>query len=498
MSLAQKYRPKSFIEVVGQEDTKSIISRALQKDILSHALIFYGSRGTGKTTLARLIANSLVCLEPKEGILCGQCQMCKSAFENRLVDIVEIDAASHTSVENVRDLIEKMNFQPTIAKKKIYIIDEVHMLSRSAFNALLKTLEEPPLHVFFILATTELHKIPDTIQSRCQIFNFSKFSVNEIAGRLQEICEKEKIIFDREALLQIAQKALGGLRDAVSLLEQHSSNGEILAKDLSIKLGIAAKSLLNDFLQFIQKNEAEKAINLLEKIAGEGLSITNFAKDFLGFLRNEMLQALKNDQEKELNEFLQVIEIFSSAYEQLKDAVIPTLPLEVAVILSSQVFANKKDKFSWFSFSREEKKKPEKEEKIIKNENEVEIKKEIKKDPVFQAEEISLPNVKKLFPQVIAKLKNSALKMALKNSYPEKVEKNKIILALSSDAFKEKIDKNNLELAKAFEEIFGCNLKIDTKFSEISLQPVTSSSEEELDEENISEAIKEIFGEVKE
>ena len=220
MALYLKYRPQDFSSLVGQEFIKTTLKAAVDQDKTVGAYLFTGGRGTGKTSTARIFAKAINCENPKSGDPCGKCSICKEFAENALIDIVEIDAASHTGVDNIREIIEKAQFQPTRTKYKIYIIDEVHMLSKGAFNALLKILEEPPEHIKFILATTEIHKIPETILSRCQRYDFRNFSDEDISSRLSYIAEQEKVKIDQESLQYITKNAEGGMRNAISLFEQ--------------------------------------------------------------------------------------------------------------------------------------------------------------------------------------------------------------------------------------------------------------------------------------
>lgn len=507
MNFANKYRPKAFNEVVGQEHIKKTILTALRKGDASHAFLFCGGRGTGKTTLARLIAKALNCLNPQNGEPCNQCEMCLAATEGRLVDLIEIDAASHTSVDNVRELIEKMQFQPTYAKRKIHIIDEVHMLSRSAFNALLKTLEEPPSHVYFILATTERHKIPETIQSRCQIFNFRHLTKDEMAGRLREICERENIKADRDALLTLANEAAGGMRDAISLLEQYGGGGELTSEALARELGLAPHTMLESLYEHIQEKRLKEAIDNIAGLANEGLSLSGFSRSFLHFLRNKMLVLVENEETENLAAMLEIIRIFSRAHVELKNAVIPTLPLEtalVAIIHGETTTDNlkKEESGSWFSFGK--KTEPREKPKAPEEKPVVAMEKPIEKpvEAVFEAPEINLEILEKVWPQILDKIAAKPVKMNLRfHAKPTAADGEKIVLSFASAAMKEKIEalEAHRELAKALEEIFRVPLKIETRLEEIRLEPVENVEKSGgegggLNKEQIEEAIDEIFG----
>ena len=226
-ALYRKWRPHLWNEVVGQDHIIQTLKNAVRSDRVGHAYLFAGPRGTGKTTTARLIAKAVNCLNEDLSIRpCDQCQHCREVNEGRFLDLIEIDAASNTSVDDVRELRDKINFAPTSGKYKVYIIDEVHMLSTAAFNALLKTLEEPPPHAIFVLATTEAHKIPPTVLSRCQRHEFRRIPVQDIVQHLQSLSQKENIHIDQDALTLIARQSTGSLRDAISLLDQLAASGD--------------------------------------------------------------------------------------------------------------------------------------------------------------------------------------------------------------------------------------------------------------------------------
>src|SRR5512145_2036146 len=241
-ALYRKYRPKEWAEVMGQDHIVTTLKNAIAADRVGHAYLFAGSRGTGKTTLARLLAKAVNCTNPDPTKRpCNECEHCKAVNDNRFMDLIEIDAASNTSVDDVRDLRDKINFSPSQGKYKIYIIDEVHMLSTAAFNALLKTLEEPPPHAIFVLATTEIHKIPATVLSRCQRHEFRRVPVNEIVAQLSKLAAGEDMQVDPEVLALVARQSTGSLRDAISLLDQLSAAGATVTVDKAhVVLGTAA------------------------------------------------------------------------------------------------------------------------------------------------------------------------------------------------------------------------------------------------------------------
>ena len=255
--LYRKYRPDDFSGLIGQDYTSSILKNTIQTNKISHAYIFSGPRGTGKTSTAKIFAKAINCLNPTENGPCNECDSCKSFKEN--ADIIEIDAASNNGVDEIREIINNIKLAPAYSKYKVYIIDEVHMLSTSAFNALLLTLEEPPKHIVFILATTNIESVPITILSRCQRFDFHKISISDIINRLKYVVEQEKIDIEEEAIEEIAYICDGGMRDALSILDQLSSNnGKITINEVISRFGSVSKKQINDLYTCILENNIGK------------------------------------------------------------------------------------------------------------------------------------------------------------------------------------------------------------------------------------------------
>jgi DNA polymerase-3 subunit gamma/tau len=299
LALYRKYRPTNLEDLVGQSDVSSIIKNEILSNKISHAYLFSGPRGTGKTSTAKIIAKMVNCLNlGEDGIPCGKCSSCNDVNSS---DIVEIDAASNNGVDEIRELRDKVNLVPTYGKYKIYIIDEVHMLTIQAFNALLKTLEEPPSHVIFILATTEFYKIPDTVVSRCQKFQFLKFSVNDIFERLREISKLEDISISDDSLYEIARLSDGGLRDAINMLDQLSSfkNGCIEIDDVYKLNSVVSYNELVELLLFVYNNNICEIISLLEQIDKEGKNFDKFISDIIEFFKDVLIY--KNVSELNVN-----------------------------------------------------------------------------------------------------------------------------------------------------------------------------------------------------
>lgn len=355
-TLYRKYRPQSFSEVVGQDHVKQVLKNELKSGTLPHAFLFCGPRGIGKTTMARLIAKSINCEKPEEGEPCNKCAACREIMAGKALDVIEMDAASHTGVDNVREnIIDNSRVAPTRFGYKVFIIDEAHMLSISAFNALLKTLEEPPENTYFILATTESHKLPPTIISRCQRFDFKKVPANKLAGRLDMIAKKEKVDVDQEVIKKIVRHSEGAVRDSESLLGQILSLDEdpVTAEVAELVIPHSDMNLsFNLFEQLASKN-APEGIAAVNSLIDQGIDLNNFNSEMIEFLRKLMLykvnQKLENLDYLELDEenygklqnslekvggreLMDMIEVFIKRGPELKTAEIPQLPLELAVV----------------------------------------------------------------------------------------------------------------------------------------------------------------------
>ncbi|MEK9132665.1 MAG: DNA polymerase III subunit gamma/tau [Patescibacteria group bacterium] len=332
MALYSKYRPQNFANLVGQDHIRLTLLHEIQSGTLTHAYLFAGPRGTGKTSSARLIAKALNCTNKNaEGEPCDQCDFCKTITEGSLIDVLEIDAASNRGIEEIRDLKEKINFAPTRAKTKVYIIDEVHMLTKEAFNALLKTLEEPPENVYFILCTTEIHKIPETIISRCQRFDFKRIDIKTIMTRLNYIAQMEKIEAEDAAIELIARHVEGGLRDAIGLMEQMVMGGKLLASHVRDHMGITGHQTITTLLDLLEKKELTKAIHLINEVHNEGYDLSSFTREVLECLRDKLITAVQQGQDS-VNFILEMIFKFEEARDMLRNTVIPQLPLEIAAI----------------------------------------------------------------------------------------------------------------------------------------------------------------------
>ena len=388
-ALYRKYRPKNFNEMIGQDVIVKTLQNAISRNKISHAYLFTGPRGTGKTSTAKIFAKTINCEQPENGIPCEKCVCCTQINNQQNVDIIEIDAASNNGVDEIRELKNKVNLVPSISKYKVYIIDEVHMLSTSAFNALLKTLEEPPSHVIFILATTDPHKVLPTILSRCQRYDFKKVSESKIYDRLKYVCEQEKITIDDSALKEISRLANGGLRDALSILDQVAaySNDTITEKNVHDVNGTITQNDLKRMILSLTNDDLLNIFNIIDDYDNSGKNFVKLIEEIILFYKNILLMKkipnyFDNNYSELYNEFInlyteeQLIDILNelnSNVNVIKNDSNSRLIFELAIIKiinikkNSQKFNKQLDNNETISLTT----------KNIKNENsDVELKKE--------------------------------------------------------------------------------------------------------------------------
>ena len=356
--LARKFRPTTFNEVIGQEHISQTLKNAIREDKVAHAYLFSGPRGTGKTTIARIFAKALNCKEGPTTEPCGKCQNCMEIAKNQSIDVMEIDAASNTGVDNIREIRENVKFGATSSKYKIYIIDEVHQLSAGAFNALLKTLEEPPEHVIFILATTEQHKVPITILSRCQKYRFRLLSTNEISKAIKNIAIKDNFEIDDEALKIIINASGGSMRDALSLLDQaiSATTGKITAEYIRNLIGLLPKEIISQTLDYIAKNDVDSIIKICKKVYEEGHNVLQFARDLRDHIRQLMIFSINPevsdvsgedtklyDRQKNLfpvSRYIRLSNLISKALEEMKWHDQPRILLELYLLKMAEPYYN--------------------------------------------------------------------------------------------------------------------------------------------------------------
>lgn len=353
-ALYRKFRPQTFEDVKGQDHIVTTLRNQIKADRIGHAYLFCGTRGTGKTTIAKLLARAVNCEHPVEGSPCNECSMCKKIQAQTAMNVIEIDAASNNGVDNIREIVDEVRYSPTDGRYKVYIIDEVHMLSTGAFNALLKTLEEPPSYVIFILATTEVHKIPITILSRCQRYDFRRISIQTIAERLKELMIQEGTEAEDKALTYVARLADGSMRDALSLLDQCIAfyYGQRLTYDNVLTvLGAVDTEVFSRMLFHIMDGDISSCMSLLEEIVLSGRELTQFTIDFIWYLRNlllirtsencedllevssEQFESLRQQAEKISEEVLiRFIRIFSEVSNQVKYAARKRILIEIALV----------------------------------------------------------------------------------------------------------------------------------------------------------------------
>jgi len=488
MSLYLKYRPQNFKTLVGQKHATQTIQNAVKNSTVTHAYLFSGPRGTGKTSLARILAKALNCLDLTEpGEPCNSCEICTAINKGRLVDLIEIDAASNRGIDEIRELRDKIVFAPSQARTKVYIIDEVHMLTKEAFNALLKTLEEPPEHAYFILATTEAHKIPETIISRCQQYNFKRITIDSIVERLREIAASEAVKADLPALNLMARVANGGLRDAIGLFEQMTIDGEIKLEEVAENLGMTNTIHIENFFNHLVQRQALKAIEIINQLNAEGNSIEQFVSEALGYFREQMLINLGNSSD--VNNIMGFITIFSAAKLEITQATIPQLPVEIAIIKACQSDGQ-------VMTPAAEKKKTIADKMVAKvtKEPEAKTEEELEKAPkTEELPELNIETIKDNWQRILDHIDTPFIRMSLLDSDPDKYENDKLYLKFNSSTLMEKIasSANQALVQGAFEAVFGTKVALQLDVKKVNLKQV---KKEKTEDHSVIEMAKEVFG----
>jgi DNA polymerase-3 subunit gamma/tau len=354
MVLYRKYRPQTFSEVIGQEYIVQTLTNAISSEgMLSHAYLFSGPRGSGKTSLARLLAKAVNCQNLTSNIQhlksnyepCNKCSSCLEINQGSALDLIEIDAASNRGIDEIRELRDGIKFAPTKSKYKVFIIDEAQQLTKEAANALLKTLEEPPSHAIFVLATTEIHKMIPTIISRCQRFDFRKLTAQEIVKQLEAISKREEVKVEKEALELISSNSQGSSRDAIGMLDQaitfctDKKDKQITAKEVRELLGLVEISVVKQFVNYLKNKDAKGAVNYLNEIYEKGTDLEVFAKALINYLRDILVLRITQQVDSGFTEeeLQRMLKIFLQAQNQMKYSPIPQLPLELAIVEALQV-----------------------------------------------------------------------------------------------------------------------------------------------------------------
>lgn len=521
-ALYRKYRPKTFDDILGQDHVTRILKNQVKSGNIGHAYLFSGTRGTGKTTAAKVLSRAVNCLNPIDGNPCNECSVCKGILDESLMDVIEMDAASNRKIEDIRELKEKIIYPPSVAKYKVYIIDEVHMLTNEAFNALLKTLEEPPKHLIFILATTEPERLPQTILSRCQRFDFKRITNNDIITNMQTILDIMEIKVERRALELVARNSDGAMRDALSLLDQLIAydNKNITYEDCINILGITSSDLIFELVDAINEKDLGKSLEILERVILEGKDIQQFVKDLTYHFRNLMISKVSKNPEEliftedvdkyvtqskkfQLDEILRCLEILRDTDSNVKWALQPRIVLELAIVkmIESDVTIS-------------EDKKSTKKEKDIKEGIKEEPKEKLstkvegsKKEPNVpqntDEEKFSLKYVKTQWPKImqIIKSKKISIYALIMEGEVQRVDANRIIITYKEgfEFHKNAVNapQNKEFLEQTLTEYFSTPIELVFTMSD-QLEEMTKDNEIEKKEKTKEEKIKEVidfFGE---
>ncbi len=476
MSLYRKYRPQTFADVIGQDHVVTTLENAVSQGKLAHAYLFAGSRGTGKTSVARILAKVMLTHGVTDEAV--KKQIITGVEDGSLVDLVEIDAASNRGIDDIRNLVEKIQFSPVAAGAKVYIIDEVHMLTREAFNALLKTLEEPPPYAFFILATTELQKIPATIQSRCQRFTFRQIREEDIIRGLQGIVDKEHIQIDRTALRSIARHAQGGMRDAISLLDQLRSLEKISPEDVRERIGESGHEHVDSVFEAIAANDRQALLDIVSALEEAGIPLDTFVRQLLGDVRNRLHHAV--DESHSTADLARMLAILLDAIRDIRIAPVPGLVLETALLtLCGADFPSAPAP----AVRVEEKPEPRAEAKIdarkapkeavsapVKPPEPPPAKKEkdVAPSAIVEAPELSIDEVHRQWPTVLRDVTPASVKMSLKNGRVHSIKGSTILLSFTSGFHRDKVAPTDASrrVEEVLEKVFHRPVRIECVLEE--------------------------------
>ena len=542
VSLYRKWRPQSFSDIVGQDNVVKTLKNAIKMNRIAHAYLFCGPRGTGKTSTAKILAKALNCKEGSTVNICGTCSSCTKIRDNNSIDVLEIDAASNRGINEIRELREKVKFSPTEGNYKVYIIDEVHMLTTEAFNALLKTLEEPPEYVIFILATTEPNKLLSTILSRCQRFDFGRLSISDLIKRLSYICEQEGVKISQKALSAIARNAGGGMRDAISILDQTISyaGSDVTLDDVSAVLGMVDHEALIKLTQIMIDHDVEAALNLVSEIIGQGKNISQFVDDLIHHLRNLLLLKECSDtnklievdkEEKErlkslvddllVGQILHWIEILNEMSYDLKQTTQQRLILEMGVIklvkdetdksldtilnrltrLEEQVangqIINQSKNENKVSDEETKQANSTREESADESQEQPEHK-DSKVSDLEAPEKVEIAQIKSQWNEFLDYLKEQDMKLAafLRDAKPFKIEDKKLLLAFKHEFHKGQIDAKKKVVEEALKKLLGVSLQIESIISDTDVKQEKSAEEKIKDHPLVKETLELFSGQV--
>lgn len=493
MSLYRAYRPKTFADVVDQDHIVSTLERAAEQGRIAHAYLFAGPRGTGKTSVARILAKVILTKDLRDETL--QKHVIAAVEDGSLVDLTEIDAASNRGIDDIRSLLEKINYHPSVSSAKVFIIDEVHMLTREAFNALLKTLEEPPSYAFFILATTEIHKVPPTIQSRCQRFLFRQIREEDIIRRLQFVADQERIVIERAALRNIAHAVQGSMRDALALLDQLRALPQVTAADVTQRIGETGHEFVEAMLAAMEAGNAAEVLALTKRMEEIAVPLETFTRLLLSEVRAAIHRSIEDG--KTTAPLLKVLDALLRALRDMRIAPVPALILE-STILALCAAPEEKERGK-FSFFRRKKEKEETEEKETK---------ETDASPIsavesavgyaapampasVEAPECTLAAIRAVWPDIVKHIEPPAVRMSLKNGEVYDFTGNILTLTFASAFHRDKVAE--IVAARGIEEILARHFKRSLRLRCILETESGNAATPDTRVVNLAEAAAEVF-----
>ncbi len=447
MALYLKYRPQSFADVVGQDHIVSTLEQSIERGRISHAYLLCGTRGTGKTSVARILAKTILLRGIDDESIITQAT--KGIEEGSFVDLIEIDGASNRKIDDIRELIEKINFSPAVSKAKVYIIDEVHMLTKEAFNALLKTLEEPPEYAYFILATTELHKVPDTIQSRCQRFLFRRVRDEDIIRRLQYIADQERITVEREALRAIARHAFGSFRDGIALLDQLRSLEKIGLADVTDRIGKSSMTFIEDIVTALGDCDPVRIRDIVMHIEESNVPVDLIAADLLSLIRTHLHEAI--EKKEDTAGFLRMMDVLLETIKNIRLSPIPALVLESTLLSLCHKEEPVAEKHRVTHPSARLKVQPSESESSAKEEPAKAEAPKQQKSALIEAEDLTVATVVRHWSTLLETVTPAAVRMSLKNGTVTNVKGETLEMSFPSAFHRDRIAET--QASRTIEEL---------------------------------------------